>query len=863
MKFRGRPEPQVTAERLAEAARPFVEPVRSSLVRFLGRVFDSDPRAALRCADNAAGVLGGLSLAQRRLFLSRAEAMAERTVIATEFFCRGSEPLCFLNESEYQAWIDEGLALGADNPGAAAAFFRQESQAGMAALSRRRQSVHLGDVSRILQLYCTAISGKKVGVKSVGEAPDELIRDRRPFPLTDGKTVFLPETVKRYAAWEDNFESYKVLAAHQAGYLEFGTFDLDLDRLRERPEAEGLAWDRAERYALASHYELFFQLFDDPVLARDVFFAVEDGRIDFLLRRKYRGLVRALDRAEREALADRPDLEGLPFREALVEILIRFSLGGPPDEAVAGEARGLAAETTGIMSGVFRPDADVIDSAAAAVRICLLLGPARNLARVSSPGAAARAAEQAAGLASPGSDLPGEEDLPYLPAQPVDFRGQTSPDLVQFELAVEMLQDSAPPGDGEGVPLSKELLEELMKRGAKIKISQMTAKELADAQGLFVTDLQGLMQEKIKSLSPEDKKRLARLLQKAQPLKSDPADGPRVFYYDEWDYLIGDYRPHWCKLREITVEGESSEIVNRIQKERAALIHQVRRHFQRIRPEMLHRVNRLPSGEDVELNAAIEAVIDRRAGLTPSERIYQQRDRRRRDVATAFLLDLSASTNEFIEDEPGALGKAREAMLDNRLDEYMGRASVGPVEPLSEPRPSQRVIDVEREALVIMAEALESLGDEYAIYGFSGYGRDNVEFVTVKDFSERYSERARCRIGALKSRTSTRMGPAIRHTLDKLDGTGCRLKVMILLSDGYPQDYDYGPDRMSRDYGLHDTMVALREARRRNIHTFLVTVDQAGNDYLQEMCAGENYLVVKRPSALPRILPQVYRGLTA
>ncbi len=161
-----------------------------------------------------------------------------------------------------------------------------------------------------------------------------------------------------------------------------------------------------------------------------------------------------------------------------------------------------------------------------------------------------------------------------------------------------------------------------------------------------------------------------------------------------------------------------------------------------------------------------------------------------------------------------------------------------------------------------MAEALESLGDEYAIYGFSGYGRDDVEFYPIKDFSEKYSERTRCRIGAIKPRKSTRMGPAIRHALGKLEGTGCRLKVLILLSDGYPQDFDYGPDRSSRDYGLHDTMVALQEARKKNIHTFCVTVDQAGNDYLREMCGGENYLVVKKPSALPRILPRVYRGLT-
>ena len=161
-----------------------------------------------------------------------------------------------------------------------------------------------------------------------------------------------------------------------------------------------------------------------------------------------------------------------------------------------------------------------------------------------------------------------------------------------------------------------------------------------------------------------------------------------------------------------------------------------------------------------------------------------------------------------------------------------------------------------------MAEALESLGDEYAVYGFSGYGRDSIEFFPIKEFLEAYSERVRCRIGAIKPRKSTRMGPAIRHSLEKLNATDSRLKVLILLSDGYPQDFDYGPDRSSRDYGLHDTAMALQEAKRKGVHTFCVTVDQAGNDYLKEMCGGDNYLVVKKPSELPRILPRIYRGLT-
>jgi len=175
---------------------------------------------------------------------------------------------------------------------------------------------------------------------------------------------------------------------------------------------------------------------------------------------------------------------------------------------------------------------------------------------------------------------------------------------------------------------------------------------------------------------------------------------------------------------------------------------------------------------------------------------------------------------------------------------------------------AKRIIDVEKEALVVMAEALESIGDEYAIYGFSGYGRENVEFFVVKDFEEPYAALVRQRIDALKPHRSTRMGPAIRHTVRKLQHRRARLKTLILLSDGYPQDFDYGKDRRGKEYGIQDTKVALQEARRQHIHTFCITVDREGKAYLAEMCGDERFIVIQQVARLPRQLPKIYRGLT-
>jgi len=237
----------------------------------------------------------------------------------------------------------------------------------------------------------------------------------------------------------------------------------------------------------------------------------------------------------------------------------------------------------------------------------------------------------------------------------------------------------------------------------------------------------------------------------------------------------------------------------------------------------------LEDGEDFDLNATIDARIDVRARRAPSTRLYRSRVRETRDVATLFLLDMSAST-----DEPLSPGNANT-------------------------RPVKRIIDTLKEALVVMTEALDELGDAYAIHGFSGQGRANVEFYLVKGFGERLGPAVKARIGGIAPKRSTRMGAALRHATRKLSAVGARAKHLMLLSDGFPQDDDYGEDRRSHVYGIRDTAVALREADAAGIAPFCITVDRAGHDYLREMCDASRYMVIEDVAALPRELPKIYR----
>ena len=172
------------------------------------------------------------------------------------------------------------------------------------------------------------------------------------------------------------------------------------------------------------------------------------------------------------------------------------------------------------------------------------------------------------------------------------------------------------------------------------------------------------------------------------------------------------------------------------------IVTQIRRNFQLMRPEALRKMRYQEDGDDLDTDGLVEYVVDRKARVSPTPRVYIKRDKRDRDVTTAFLVDMSSST-------------------DRKID---GR---------------KRIIDIEKEALLLMCEALEAIRDEYAIYGFSGSGREDAQFYVVKELGERYDDRVKGRIGGIYARQKTRMGPAIRHATRRLAAADSNVKLMI------------------------------------------------------------------------------------
>jgi nitric oxide reductase NorD protein len=287
-----------------------------------------------------------------------------------------------------------------------------------------------------------------------------------------------------------------------------------------------------------------------------------------------------------------------------------------------------------------------------------------------------------------------------------------------------------------------------------------------------------------------------------------------AFLYHEWDFRRQHYRKQWCVLREIDVHPVDEPFVARTRHKYASLIHGLRKTFEALRGEE-KLLKKQANGDNVDFDALVEAWADMHTGREMSERLFTKLHKLERNIAVMFMVDMSGSTKGWIN-------------------------------------------DAERESLVMLCEALEVLGDRYAIYGFSGMTRKRCELYRIKRFDEPYSELVQQRIAGIQPKDYTRMGVTIRHLTKLLHEVEARTKLLITLSDGKPDDYD----GYRGDYGIEDTRQALIEAKREGIHPFCVTIDTEARDYLPHMYGAVNWALVEDVKKLPLKVSDIYRRLT-
>jgi len=293
-------------------------------------------------------------------------------------------------------------------------------------------------------------------------------------------------------------------------------------------------------------------------------------------------------------------------------------------------------------------------------------------------------------------------------------------------------------------------------------------------------------------------------------------DEEGAWLYDEWDHSRQHYRKDWCVLREMDVDpGAEEAFVEQVLRRHAGTARALRRAFEILRGED-RLLKRQAIGDNVDLDALVEGLADARSGREMSERLFTRKRKFERDIAVMFMVDMSGSTKGWIN-------------------------------------------DAEREALALLCEALEVLGDRYAIYGFSGMTRKRCELYRVKRFDEPYTDLVRARIAGIRPQDYTRMGVAIRHLAGLLARQEARTRLLVTLSDGRPDDYD----GYRGEYGIEDTRQALVEAKRSGIHPFCITIDREARDYLPHMYGAVNYTVVDDVARLPFRVSDIYRRLTA
>jgi nitric oxide reductase NorD protein len=775
--------------------------VRHRVIRLTAALADRDPAWAIQFLGEAPGRIHAIHSPewQQRVLAAAmlvgqkdAEAavgylrQAPEIIILTGGYDLPSQPL---SEERFQTWLTGGLEALDYSTQAGRAYFSAETRSALQAIESATSGVAVREIVRVLKFFAEGLSGRRITIQADENSDRAFAHSSKRCP--GEYVIHLPARLRRYPTREENLRLYRIMTAHEAGHVEYGTYDLDVRRLDDIAAQACLRYGRPPRPQLQGLDDLF-QCYPYPALIRDLWLLAEDARIETSLKAEYPGLRRDLDAAAREEVSRRSLAHGLSAKEMAVELLVQLSGGVPEQVRIPFALEEVVTRAWALLQTVAQPHASAEAVVRAAHRAYVLID---ELTAASERQESDAISQDTGSSSSPAGEAQGGD---YHPVSNFEFRGAVTAEQLGLDEGLEPM-----PQGGTFEPALK---------------SDTTAGQDDDRSPVrSVSDETAVFIGRRESSAPDP-------LQYSSGGPNEPVHGERnqdTFLYDEWDATIRDYRNGWCYVQErIGAEG-TEEFVDQTRRAYGGAIRLLRRYFEAMRSPALRRMRRRLDGEEVDMEAAIEREIERHAETSPAECVYIRRDRRDRDVATAFLMDLSGSTGRPIGDE------------------------------------AARIIDIEKEALVLMAEALEAVGDQYALYGYSGQSRRDVQVVKIKDFDERYVSVVWRRLDAVQPLIQNRDGAAIRHVVRRLSARTARVKLLVLLSDGRPLD-----DLYHDDYALEDTKAALREAKAQGVHVFCVTVDRGGSQYLARMYGDVAYVVIDRAQALPERLPRIYRVLT-
>lgn len=300
----------------------------------------------------------------------------------------------------------------------------------------------------------------------------------------------------------------------------------------------------------------------------------------------------------------------------------------------------------------------------------------------------------------------------------------------------------------------------------------------------------------------------------------DPIIDP--VHYPEWDHQLQLERPAWVTVQERRPKAGDPAQVDHIVAEHRRLIGRMKYLLDAMQPQGVQRIRKLEDGDEIDLNAALSSLVDWRMGLQPDPRIMMRSVRKQRDLSVLVLLDLSQSTNDTV------AGQAHS------------------------------VLDLTRQACVLLADAIQKVGDPFAIHGFCSDGRHDVHYWRLKDFADAYDDLAKARLAGMTGQLSTRMGGAIRHATAALQAQRSSKKLLLVVTDGEPADVDVRDPQYLRQ----DTKKAVEAAARNGILTYCMSLDPRADRYVSRIFGARHCMVIDHVARLPEKLPLLYAGLT-
>jgi nitric oxide reductase NorD protein len=752
------------------------------------------------------GAVLGFSPSRRAWQIEQLRRVIKADFHLADSFLDGLEKgLYLLSKKALSGFVSLGLEKLKRNPKLAKKFLSLESKLGIDTFTDLQVTIPISRVRQQLNRYLMARTGLSISVRPISSLPDSLIKEcnKNIFVCSDGKFIYLPDEISVFPHRSENINLYKCLARLEAGHYEFGTLDFDLEKAIEK--CRGIAklkdydleLDVIQNREDLSDLERFFLYFPVADLAADLFTIFEHGRIRIMLHRQYPGLVRqSLPVLQREA---RRMIKNHKPVEIVFLLYLWIALGMSEEERFGMNTKTYThtKKFKHLFETTITKDSTVESCAELVVRIYPEME--RLLKRTSY------SRKELKEFYKPMQTPYGRRLRPDL-----FFRANGKYERLARTLKVQL-------GEKGLEVYTSDIKKHLMKNNGMV--SHQDLKEIILCfrenhgphrlpQQKFSIDLSWLDLSKI--LGTEN----TTVLQKEDFLGT-------VTWHKEWDCNLQDYLHSHVRVLDKSLTEKQSNFYKLTLENHRGLVKRIRYAFELLKPEGLIRLRQWMEGDEFDYRALLDFAIDKKAGKIPSDRLYIKHIKQTRDVAVLLLVDLSRSTANAVFGSHGT------------------------------------VLDVEKEAIVLFCEALEVVGDAFAIAGFSGTGRLGVDYFRIKDLDENMDDTVKRRINAMAPQRSTRMGAAIRHATRQLQKISSKVRLLIILGDGFPNDVDY-----KQNYAIEDTRKAIFEARSKNIYAHAITVNFAGDPKLDDLYGNVHHNVISDVRELPDKLLRIYGSLT-